>query len=29
MEKGDFGPHEKRLDASTRRLITRIRGTRK
>jgi len=29
MEKGDFGPHDKRLDASTRRLITRIRGTRK
>jgi len=29
MEKGDFGPHEKRLDASTRRLITRIRGSRK
>ena len=28
MEKGDFGPHEKRLDASTRRLITRIRGSR-
>jgi glucose-6-phosphate isomerase len=27
--KGDFGPHDKRLDASTRRLITRIRGTRK
>jgi glucose-6-phosphate isomerase len=26
MEKGDFGPHEKRLDASTRRLITRVRG---
>jgi glucose-6-phosphate isomerase len=26
MEKGDFGPHERRLDASTRRLITRIRG---
>jgi len=26
MDKGDFGPHEKRLDASTRRLITRIRG---
>jgi len=26
MEKGDFGPGEKRLDASTRRLITRIRG---
>ena len=24
MEKGDFGPHEKRLDASTRRLITRL-----
>jgi len=29
MEKGDFGPHDKRLDASTRRLITRIRGARK
>jgi len=29
MGKGDFGPHEKRLDASTRRLITRIRGSRK
>jgi len=29
MEKGDFGPHEKRLDASTRRLISRVRGTRK
>jgi glucose-6-phosphate isomerase len=29
MEKGDFGPHEKRLDASTRRLVTRIRGPRK
>jgi glucose-6-phosphate isomerase len=29
MEKGDFGPHDKRLDASTRRLITRIRGNRK
>ncbi|MGH8481615.1 MAG: glucose-6-phosphate isomerase [Nevskiaceae bacterium] len=29
MEKGDFGPHEKRLDASTRRLISRIRGPRK
>ena len=29
MEKGDFGPDDKRLDASTRRLIARIRGTRK
>jgi glucose-6-phosphate isomerase len=29
MEKGDFGPSDKRLDASTRRLITRIRGGRK
>jgi glucose-6-phosphate isomerase len=29
MEKGDFGPHDKRLDASTRRLITRVRGNRK
>ncbi len=29
MEKGDFGPHEKRLDSSTRRLISRIRGSRK
>ena len=29
MEKGDFGPHDKRLDASTRRLISRVRGTRK
>ncbi len=26
MDKGDFGPGEKRLDASTRRLIARIRG---
>ena len=25
MEKGDFGPHERRLDASTRRLIGRVR----
>jgi glucose-6-phosphate isomerase len=29
MEKGDFGPAEKRLDPSTRRLITRVRGARK
>jgi glucose-6-phosphate isomerase len=29
MGKGDFGPHDKRLDASTRRLITRVRGPRK
>jgi glucose-6-phosphate isomerase len=26
MEKGDFGPNEKRLDASTRRLIGKVRG---
>jgi glucose-6-phosphate isomerase len=26
MEKGDFGPNERRLDASTRRLITRVRS---
>jgi glucose-6-phosphate isomerase len=26
MEQGDFGPDERRLDASTRRLITRLRG---
>ena len=26
MEKGDFGPHDRRLDASTRRLIGRVRG---
>ncbi|HUR41337.1 MAG TPA: glucose-6-phosphate isomerase [Verrucomicrobiae bacterium] len=29
MEKGDFGPGDKRLDASTRRLIGRVRGPRK
>ncbi|MGH8443292.1 MAG: glucose-6-phosphate isomerase [Nevskiaceae bacterium] len=29
MKKGDFGPHDKRLDSSTRRLIARIRGPRK
>jgi glucose-6-phosphate isomerase len=29
MEKGDFGPNERRLDASTRRLIARVRGSRK
>ena len=29
MEKGDFGADERRLDASTRRLITRVRSSRK
>jgi glucose-6-phosphate isomerase len=29
MEKGDFGTNDKRLDASTRRLISRVRSTRK
>ena len=29
MDSGDFGPNERRLDASTRRLINRVRGSRK
>jgi glucose-6-phosphate isomerase len=29
MEQGDFGPGEKRLDASTRRLISRVTGKKK